>query len=72
MNDLCPLASLPPLVQRSEADPYKTTFRDLSLHLPQSGDVFWSLAGRQQEPMERSLFLNIRSDHTRLCITHPE
>lgn len=47
-------------VQRSEADRGKETFRHLSLHLPQSGDVLWSLAGRQQEPVERPVHVYSR------------
>ncbi len=51
-----------PLVQRSEADPGKETFCNLSLHLPQSGDVLRSLAGRQQESVERPVHIYSRLD----------
>lgn len=65
-SSACPLnlLLLCPPVQRSEANRGKETFCDLSLHLPQSGDVLWSLAGRQQEPMERPLHLYSGLDHT--------
>lgn len=51
-----------PLVQRSEEDRGKKTLYHLSLHLPQSGEVLWSLARRQQEPLERHAHVYSRWD----------
>lgn len=68
------LFSLPlcPRVQRSEANCGKETFRDLSLHLPQSGHVLWSLAWRQQESVERPLHFYSRSEVQQIQIIHTD
>lgn len=66
-SSACPLCRL---IQRYETDHVKETFCDLSLHLPKSGDVLWSLAGRQQEPVERPVHVYSRLDHLDTCITH--
>ncbi|MEQ2194420.1 hypothetical protein XENOCAPTIV_029190 [Xenoophorus captivus] len=46
----------------SEEDFGKETLRDLPLHVPQSWVVLWSLAGRQQEPVEGPLYFHRRSE----------
>lgn len=63
-------SSLCPLIQCSQEDHGKKTVCNLSLHLPQSWNVRWPLAGRQQEPVERFIHIYSRLDHLDMSMTH--